>query len=88
MGVPIARIGDTSSHGGTIVSTPQGYVTDEGVLVAVTGAIHSCPITGHGETPVLGTGLPTITGQNIVKTNDEAACGALIFGTSPETTSV
>ena len=54
----IACVGDSSDHGGTIISTPQTTVFSGGSLVAVEGAMHSCPQfypsgVPHGTTPII-----------------------------------
>lgn len=82
----VVRIGDTSSHGGSMVSASAQYTAD-GKQVCVSGDSHSCPIPGHGVTPVTGTGKVTSGGKNTVKVGDSAGCGATITqGSSTVTT--
>lgn len=79
----IACIGDSSSHGGTIISSGQdGNGTAKGQIIAVQGAMHSCPIHGHGTTPI--TVITTKTkynGKLIVTEGAVAGCGATITPT-------
>ena len=55
-GAPQARLGDTSSHGGTIVTGAQRTLVD-GKPAARMGDLHSCPIPFHGVTRI-ARGLP------------------------------
>lgn len=80
----IALLGDTSSHGGEIVTTNQddNALSVGGVDVAVYGAMHYCPIVGHGTNPII---LPATTrsyhnGKLIITQGAVVAapCGAII----------
>lgn len=73
----IARLGDTSSHGGTIISA-SSTVTADGKGIARTGDSHQCPIRGHGTTPLTGSSSATANGAAIVLVGDTAGCGATI----------
>jgi len=78
----IVRLGDPSSHGGTMI-TATGNFKVNGIVVCVSGDIHHCPI--HQDTPVTGTGQPESNGKPIVKTGDVAGCGAVITSGSSNT---
>lgn len=82
-----ARLGDPSNHGGYIVSGCSTTTTINGKAVAINGAIHSCPIPGHGNTPITATNTKNLVdGQPIVITNiDQAGCGAVITSGSTDT---
>ena len=78
MARPLARLGDTSSHGGTIIT---GSVTAfaNGRPVARMCDLHVCPIPGHGVTPIVGGSLDTTTdGRPNARLGDIAGCGAVI----------
>jgi uncharacterized Zn-binding protein involved in type VI secretion len=81
----LARLGDGSDHGGTIVSASSS-VTADGKGVAREGDSHSCPITGHGTT-ALSHGTPpttiTVDGRKAIYVGDTAGCGAAITSGSP-----
>jgi uncharacterized Zn-binding protein involved in type VI secretion len=82
MARPQARLGDTSSHGGTIIS---GSVTAfaNGKPVARMGDMHVCPIPGHGVTPIVGGSMNTATdGRPNARFGDIAGCGAVIVSGS------
>ena len=82
---PVARIGDGSSHGGVIISCCNKTFS-EGRLVARVGDMHSCPIPGHGVTPIV-TGSPdTFTeGKPTARSGSITGCGASIIGGSVKT---
>lgn len=78
----VARLGDTSSHGGTIISASSNLSAD-GQGVARAGDLHSCPISGHGITPLSSSSTNTNGGKSIVRVGDTAGCGAVITSGSP-----
>lgn len=75
--IGVARLGDTSSHNGSII-TASTTVTANGIGIARNGDLHSCPILGHGITPITGTGSAKVNNLNIVIIGDMAGCGAII----------
>ena len=89
MSYPVARLGDGSSHGGTIITASGGF-TCEGAVVAVVTDLHSCPIPGHGVTPIVS-GSPQWVGKgNAVARGDggggsAAGCGAILVGGATKT---
>lgn len=76
----VACMGDTSSHGGTITTSGQvGNVMAAGAKVAVQGALHSCPIKGHGTTAIVPIITKTFIGGKLVVTAGAVAgCGAVM----------
>jgi uncharacterized Zn-binding protein involved in type VI secretion len=78
----VARLGDASSHGGTIISA-SGNLTADGKGVARAGDQHSCPISGHGITALSSSSTVTNGGKSVVRVGDTAACGAVINSGSP-----
>ena len=85
MGNPVARIGDSSDHGGVII-TCAAKTKVEGKLVARVGDLHSCPIPGHGVTPIV-TGSPRFKaeGQRVARSTSLTGCGASIIGGATKT---
>ncbi|QGA56153.1 PAAR domain-containing protein [Brucella sp. 2280] len=79
----IVRLGDISSHGGTVISSASKWRC-EGALIARKGDLHSCPIPGHGVTPIVsGSGKYQCEGAPIARDGDTCGCGAaLISGAS------
>jgi uncharacterized Zn-binding protein involved in type VI secretion len=85
MKLPVARIGDKSDHGGVIITSCQ-KTKAEGPLVARVNDLHSCPIEGHGITPII-TGSPNhiVEGQKTARSTSITGCGASIIGGSKDT---
>lgn len=83
---PVARLGDTSDHGGTVISYGTKFRCD-GILVARLGDAHSCPIAGHGITSIT-TASPKVKseGQYVAAITSLTGCGARIVTGSPSTT--
>lgn len=83
MANPIARLGDTSSHGGAI-TTSAAHTVIEGQLVARVGDTLACPI--HGANPIM-TGSPkfSIEGKLVARSGSVTACGAVIIGGAAKT---
>ena len=81
----VARLGDTSDHGGVIISAGSKYRCD-GILVARVGDLHSCPIPGHGVTAIsTGSGKVKSEGQFVAAVTSVVGCGATIITGSPTT---
>lgn len=76
----VACVGDSSSHGGHIVSSGQdGKCLCGGSVVAVQGALHSCPVEGHGTTEITPIIQKTrVNGKLIITEGSRAGCGAII----------
>lgn len=77
------RLGDASSHGGSMISAGSTVLVN-GVPLCVDGDAHSCPIRGHGVSGVSGTSsVVSSGGKRVVKVGDTAGCGAVITQGSP-----
>jgi uncharacterized Zn-binding protein involved in type VI secretion len=83
MGNPVARIGDSSSHGGTITTSASKSIC-EGKLIARVTDLLACPI--HGSNPIV-TGSPKFIteGQLTARTGSLTQCGASIIGGATKT---
>ena len=85
MARPQARLGDTSSHGGTIITGALRTMVN-GRPAARMGDMHVCPIPFHGVTPIVTGSLNTITeGKPNARMGDIAGCGAVIVAGSLNT---
>ena len=63
-----------TSASGSRLQTPQG-------AVCIDGDSHSCPIAGHGITPVAGNSTRSVVnGKSVVLNGAVAGCGAVING--------
>ena len=83
MNHPVARLNDTSSHGGNIITAASKSIC-EGKKIARVGDILDCPI--HGPNPIT-TGSPQFIceGQKVARTTSLTACGASIIGGATKT---
>ena len=81
VGGNIALLGDSSSHGGTIINSNQdGTLMVGGIAVAVTGALHRCGILAHGVTPITATTIKSFHNNKLILTAGAIAnCGAVII---------
>jgi uncharacterized Zn-binding protein involved in type VI secretion len=78
MGNPIARLTDTSTHGGQIVTSAQQTICESKLVARVTDIL-DCPI--HGPNPIVTGSLEYIVeGQQCARTTSVTACGAEIIG--------
>ncbi len=85
MSRPVARLGDPSNHGGVIISSASRTMAN-GILVARMGDLHSCPLPGHGVTPIVtGSGKTLVEGRPIARVGDSTGCGAVIASGSQNT---
>jgi uncharacterized Zn-binding protein involved in type VI secretion len=87
MALKLSRLGDTSNHGGVII-TASSSVMINGKGAVRQGDLHSCPLHGHGVTPmthVTATTKWTVDGRNGINEGDQAQCGAAMVVGSPDT---
>ncbi len=83
MAKPQARLGDATSHGGTII-TGALSVSVDGRPLARMGDLHACPL--HGLNPIVSGSPDTLTeGKPNARLGDVTACGAVIISASPTT---
>ncbi len=80
----VARLGDTSNHGGFIITVYATSTFVNGIKVARIGDLHFCPIRGHGITPII-TGSSTFNCEGIptALVGSICGCGASIITGSP-----
>ncbi len=83
MGNAVARLGDSSTHGGEITTSASQTIC-EGQKVARVTDILNCPL--HGPNPIV-TGSPQFIceGQKVARTTSVTACGAQIIGGATNT---
>lgn len=76
---PIIRLGDKTTHGGTVVSAAPATMAD-GKPPARVGDMTVCPIPGHGANPIVsGDGTTIIDGSAVARQGDMTACGASLI---------
>lgn len=77
MSYPVSRIGDTSDHGGSIITGSTSFEID-GIPVARIGDIFDCP--QHGKNPIV-TSMVAHTqdgGKPLAHLGSKTQCGATI----------
>jgi len=76
----IAVLGDPSNHGGALISTnSDNTLGANSISVCVNGCLHSCPIDGHGITPVTAITIKSYHNSKLIITQGAiAGCGAII----------
>lgn len=77
-----ARMGDTTTHGGTIVGPGVATVLIGGLPAAVMGDTHVCSLPPNGHQPTAspfpsGSTSVMIGGLPAVRTTDACICGAM-----------
>jgi uncharacterized Zn-binding protein involved in type VI secretion len=79
MALPIVRLGDATSHGGTVITASQTHSIG-GVGIARVGDKISCPIPGHAVN-VIVQGAPTylIGGRMVALHGHKCACGCSLI---------
>jgi len=87
MAQPIARVGDKTSHGGT-VSTGSTKMMVGGQMVACVGDSVPCAIAAHnaGGPPKITSGSPKIllNGKPVAVHGSTTSCGATLIATTPK----
>jgi len=78
----IARLGDTGSHGGSILSASPKIKVD-GIFVARHGDSYFCNI--HGMQTLISGAKTKADGISIVRVGDSASCGSVIINGSLKT---
>lgn len=78
-----ARVGDTTTHGGSVVGPGVTTVTIGGVTAAVSGDNHVCAIpanTGHLQSSpfTIGSATVFIGGKPALRSGDMCGCGASV----------
>ena len=79
---PAARVGDVSTHGGTITGPGVSIVLVAGQPAAVAGDLHVCALPPNGHQPTTspfaaGSTTVLIGGRPALRTTDTCICGAM-----------
>jgi len=85
MSGPVIRLGDKTSHGGSVLQASS--LTDSGgVGVARVGDQVSCPLPGHGPgTIVSGDASLIVDGKPVARHGDKTSCGATLIASQQAT---
>jgi len=78
----VIRVGDSTSHGGKVMSSGASFYTVEGVAVALKGDPCSCPHRGHSPCFIAeGDDEHKINGVAVAYEGHKTTCGATLQGT-------
>ena len=83
----LIRLGDSTSHGGTVTEASMAMRSEDGRGFARVGDKVSCPIKGHGSNAI-ATGDPTfiLNGRPVAREGDKTECGATLIASQHVTT--
>jgi len=86
-----ARVGDVTTHGGTITGPGVATVLVAGMPAAVAGDLHVCPIPPPAHVPTvsafpMGSATVLIGGRPALRTIDVCLCGAMAAVGAPTVT--
>ena len=84
MAGPVIRLGDKTSHGGTVLEA-SAESDSGGIGMARVGDKVSCPIHGNGAI-VEGDMTMIVDGKPVARHGDKTACGALLIASQQATT--
>lgn len=78
---PAAKVGDPSTHGGTIVGPGEATVLIGGMPAAVATDMHVCSLPPNAHQPTsspfpMGSGTVLIGGKPALRVGDPCLCGA------------
>jgi uncharacterized Zn-binding protein involved in type VI secretion len=81
----VIRLGDSTSHGGKVVSCKAQHLRVKGRPVACIGDPCSCPIPGHNGCKIVqGAKRHTVSGRQIAFEGDMTSCGAKLISSCGE----
>jgi len=78
----VIRVGDPTSHGGSVLSSSVSHFTVGGKAVVVIGDKCSCPVNGHQNcTVATGRSTHMVNGKAVAYDGDTTSCGATLIST-------
>ncbi|AKJ42107.1 PAAR domain-containing protein [Pragia fontium] len=79
----VIRLGDRTSHGGTVITATSTAVMD-GKKIALVGDLVDCPQTGHGVNPIIeGSSGWVSDGKQVAVDGCRTACGCTLITSLP-----
>lgn len=78
----VIRLGDPTTHGGTVVESGAPHFIVGGKAVALVGDKCVCPITGHQNCSIVtGSSKHAVNGKAVAYDGDKTSCGATLIST-------
>lgn len=82
----LVLLGDSTSHGGKVISASSN-ITVDGKKAALIGDLVSCPIYGHGNNPIVeGAPHRTLNGRAVVVDGCKCLCGCTVISSAMNST--
>lgn len=79
----VIRKGDSTSHGGKVLSVTATHITVGGIAVARVGDTCSCPIKGHDNCKIAeGDPHHVVDGVAVAYEGHKTSCGAALIATT------
>jgi uncharacterized Zn-binding protein involved in type VI secretion len=79
----VIRLGDSTSHGGSVVSTSAPHYTVGGKPVACVGDQCTCPVPGHGACVIVeGCVNHFVNGKAVARHGHKTSCGATLISSA------
>lgn len=79
----VIRLGDATSHGGSVIAVSATHYTVDGIPVARVGDRCVCPVKGHDNcTIVEGDPAVTVDGVSIAFDGHKTSCGAALLAST------
>lgn len=79
MALPVVRLGDSTSHGGKVMSASTRHFID-GIGIARVGDLITCPQSGHGINSIVeGAATYLIGGRMVALHGHRCACGCTLI---------
>ncbi|MGZ5199117.1 MAG: PAAR domain-containing protein [Telluria sp.] len=76
----VIRLGDSTSHGGKVMSVSATHFTVDGIAVARVGDVCSCPVPGHDNCTIAeGDPHHVIDGIAVAYEGHKTTCGAALI---------
>lgn len=79
----VIRLGDSTTHGGKVVSSGAENFKVDGIPVACVGDSCTCPLPGHSDCKITsGSPHHLIQGKSIAFDGDKTSCGATLIASA------
>jgi uncharacterized Zn-binding protein involved in type VI secretion len=78
----VIRLGDPTTHGGSVMVSGAPHFTVDGIAVALVGDMCSCPLPGHAGCYIAeGDTRHEIDGKPVAYEGHKTSCGAELIST-------